>query len=70
MVSEFLSIHSTDNLRLARSLQVKELHVHLGRPGPTVEVGDHALEYVSVEFHGRGAFTVTRHGKQMWKVER
>lgn len=67
--SEFLAIHSTDRIRMAKSLAVVELHVHLGRPGPTIDVGDHALEYTKIHFHGEGAFTMLRHGKQIWKIE-
>jgi hypothetical protein len=49
---------------------VKELHVHLGRPGPVVDVGDHDLQYTKVEFHGRGVFRMLRHGNQLWRFER
>ena len=64
-----MTIYSGERLRLAGLLAVVELHVHLGRPGPSVEVGDHALEYTRIVFHGHGAFTVLRHGRQMWRCE-
>lgn len=67
--SEFLAIHSTDDIRMAKPLHVLELHIHLGTPGPVVDVGDHDLQYSSVEFHGKGVFRMLRHGKQLWRYE-
>lgn len=67
--SEFLAIHSTDRIHMGGSLVVGELIIHLGRPGPVVDVGDHALEYTKIEFHGKGVFTMLRHGKQLWRYE-
>lgn len=67
--SEFLAIHSGDRIKMARPMAVVELHVHLGRPGPVVDVGDHALEYTKIEFHGKGVFTMLRHGRQLWRYE-
>lgn len=68
--SEFLAIYSTEKIHLGKPLHVKELHVHLGVPGPVLDTGDHDLQYSKVEFHGRGAFTVLRNGRLCWKVER
>lgn len=67
--SEFLAIHSTEVIRMRGSLHVNELIVHLGNPGPVVDVGDHCLEYAHVEFHGKGVFRMLRHGEQMWRYE-
>lgn len=68
-VSEFLAIHKSEQLELHRPLCVKELYVHLGDPGPTIDVGDHDLQYGKVEFHGKGVFRVLRHGMQLWRYE-
>lgn len=67
--SEFLAIHSTEDIRMRGSLHVNELIVHLGRPGPVVDVGDHDLQYSRVEFHGKGVFRMLRNGKQLWRYE-
>lgn len=67
--SEFLAIHSTEDIRMRGSLHVNELIVHLGNPGPVVDVGDHRLEYSTVKFHGRGVFRILRHGRQLWRYE-
>jgi hypothetical protein len=67
--SEFLSIYATERISMAGPLTVTELHVHLGKPGPVVDVGDHELQYTRIEFHGKGAFTMLRHGKQLWRYE-
>lgn len=68
-MSEFLAIHSDENLQMAAPLHVLELHIHLGRPGPVVDVGDHDLQYSKVEFHGHGVFRMLRHGRQLWRYE-
>lgn len=67
---EFLAIHSDDNLQLARSIYVNELHIHLGNPGPVVDLGGHSLQYSRIEFHGQGSFCMLNLGRQLWRYER
>jgi len=68
--AEFLAIHSTEQISMARSLHVSSLIVHLGNPGPIVEVGDHQLTWTKIEFHGSGSFTITRRGVRAMRYER
>lgn len=67
--SEFLAIYSTEHLKLQKPLHVNELIVHLGTPGPTVDVGDHDLQYSNLEFRGQGVFRMLRHGEQLWRYQ-
>lgn len=64
MPSEFTTIYSDDTLRLARPHHTKLLIVHLGTPGPILDVGAHSLEYDKIELHGTGQFRIMRNGIQ------
>lgn len=68
--SEFLSIHSREDISMARSLHVKYLMIHLGAPGAIVEQNDCSLTWDHVEWCGSGAFTLTRKGVQVMRYER
>lgn len=61
-------IHSDDRLTLDGPLVTDHLIVHLGHPGPSIEAGDHAIEYGTAEYIGSGAFTVTRHGRKASRI--
>lgn len=61
-------IYSNERLTLSAPLVTDHLIVHLGIPGPTIEAGNHALTYGTVEFVGKGEFTVTRNGREASKV--
>lgn len=67
-MSKFTTIYSNERLKLRAPLITDSLIVHLGSPGPSIEAGDHALTYGSIEYVGKGEFTVTRHGKEAFKV--
>lgn len=66
--SKLTTIHSAERLTLHGPLVTDHLIVHLGIPGPTLEAGDHAIEYGTAEYIGSGEFTITRHGRQASKV--
>lgn len=67
-MSKFTTIYSADRLTLAAPLITDHLIVHLGDPGPSIEAGEHALSYNTVEYLGRGSFTITRNGREASKV--
>lgn len=67
-MSKLTTIYSTDQLTLNGPLVTDLLIVHLGDPGPTLEAGDHAIEYGTAEYIGSGAFTVTRHGRKASRI--
>ncbi len=66
--SIFTTIFSNERLVLSKPLVTDHLIVHMGIPGPTIEAGDHALEYNTAEYIGQGEFTITRHGREACKV--
>jgi len=61
-------IHSDEDLHLQKPLHAEHLIVHLGRPGPTVELGAHDLTWGKIELLGAGHFTLTRNGKQYMQI--
>ena len=63
-------IYSTDKLRLADPMHAEHLIVHLGTPGPTVEVGEHDLTWGKIETVGVGNFTLLRRGRQYMQITR
>lgn len=66
--SEFIRIYSSETLTLTETLVVGTLYVHLGDPGPVVELGDHQLQWSKLEAIGKGQFTMRRHGKQAMQL--
>lgn len=69
MASDFFALYHDERIALNAPLTTKKLIVHLGNPGPTIEVGAHALNYEQIEFCGKGVFRVLRDGKQLWRYE-
>jgi hypothetical protein len=61
-------IHRHERLVLVRPLTTDHLIVHMGYPGPTIEAGEHAIEYSSAEYIGSGEFTVLRNGVQAMRI--
>ncbi|HEX6052754.1 MAG TPA: hypothetical protein VFZ21_25990 [Gemmatimonadaceae bacterium] len=68
--AKFLAIYSSEQLTISRSLHVDLLIVHLGTPGPMVELGDQLLTWTEIEFHGAGAFEIRRNGVRFMRYER
>lgn len=67
-MSDTTIIYSDERLTLNGPLVTDHLIVHLGDPGPSIEAGEHAMSYNTVEYLGRGSFLVTRHGREASKV--
>lgn len=66
--SEFIRIYSGETLSLKESIYVRTLYVHLGDPGPVVELAGYQLQWSKLETIGKGTFTMLRHGKQVMQL--
>lgn len=65
-----MAVYSTDHLHLARDLHVGQLIVHLGDPGPAIDLRGHSLAYDEIELIGDGCFRLLRDGVQVQSIER
>ena len=63
-------IHSDDRLHLSGPLHAQLLIVHLGLPGPRVELGAHELTYDEMELHGVGDLTMLRAGVEVSTISK
>lgn len=70
MPHENMVIYSADHLNLHAPVTVSLLIVHLGQPGPTIDVGPHALTYDEIELIGEGQFRVLNNASEVYRYER
>ena len=55
-----LVLYSDENLKLTSPIHANFLIVHLGTPGPRVDIGEHQLTWDELELHGNGDWRIGR----------